>query len=119
MRISDWSSDVCSSDLPTPHRHSTAEDTRPMTMLRDPSPKYRAFPQVPLENRQWPARTTTRAPIWLSTDLPACNQALIDPMAAERTTRFIAPPDKCGRTEQGDLFPANIGRPPGRERWGR
>src|SRR3546814_14698715 len=89
MRISDWSSDVCSSDLPTPHRHSTAEDTRPMTMLRDPSPKYRAFPQVPLENRQWPARTTTRAPIWLSTDLRAGNQALIDPMDAEKKTRFF------------------------------
>ena len=25
-----------------------------MTMLRDPSAKYSAFPQVPLANREWP-----------------------------------------------------------------
>src|SRR3546814_13946812 len=60
-----------------------------MTMLRDPSVKYSAFPQVPLANREWPARVTTKAPIWLSTDMRDGNQALIDPMDAEKKARFF------------------------------
>ena len=55
-----------------------------MTMLRDPSVKYSAFPQVPLTDRQWPTRVTTSAPIWLSTDMRDGNQSLIDPMDAEK-----------------------------------
>ncbi|MFN4131045.1 MAG: 2-isopropylmalate synthase, partial [Paracoccaceae bacterium] len=58
-------------------------------MLRDPSVKYRPFPQVDLPDRQWPSRTITRAPRWLSTDLRDGNQALIDPMDAEKKTRFF------------------------------
>ena len=60
-----------------------------MTMLRDPSVKYTAFPQIPLANREWPGRVTTRAPIWLSTDMRDGNQALIDPMDAEKKARFF------------------------------
>lgn len=60
-----------------------------MTMLRDPSVKYSAFPQIPLTNREWPARVTTKAPIWLSTDMRDGNQALIDPMDAEKKARFF------------------------------
>ncbi|WP_425230302.1 2-isopropylmalate synthase [Sphingomonas sp.] len=58
-------------------------------MLRDPSVKYRPFPQVDLPDRQWPARTITHAPRWLSTDLRDGNQALIDPMDAEKKARFF------------------------------
>ena len=58
-------------------------------MLRDPSAKYRPFPPVDLPDRQWPSRTITRAPRWLSTDLRDGNQALIDPMDGERKTRFF------------------------------
>ena len=60
-----------------------------MTMLRDPSVKYSAFPQVSLTNREWPTRVTTKAPIWLSTDMRDGNQALIDPMDAEKKARFF------------------------------
>ena len=60
-----------------------------MTMLRDPSVKYSAFPQVPMANREWPTRVTTAAPIWLSTDMRDGNQALIDPMDAEKKARFF------------------------------
>ncbi|MGH6632086.1 MAG: 2-isopropylmalate synthase, partial [Sphingopyxis sp.] len=60
-----------------------------MTMLRDPSVKYSAFPQIPLANREWPGRTITKAPIWLSTDMRDGNQALIDPMDAEKKARFF------------------------------
>ena len=60
-----------------------------MTMLRDPSVKYSSFPQIPLTNREWPGRVTTKAPIWLSTDMRDGNQALIDPMDAEKKARFF------------------------------
>jgi 2-isopropylmalate synthase len=53
-------------------------------MLRDPSVKYRPFPQVDLPDRQWPSKTITKAPRWLSTDLRDGNQALADPMNAEK-----------------------------------
>lgn len=58
-------------------------------MLRDPSTKYRAFPPIHLPDRQWPSRTITRAPRWLSTDMRDGNQALIDPMDAEKKRRFF------------------------------
>lgn len=58
-------------------------------MLRDPSTKYRPFPAVPLPDRKWPSRTIERAPIWLSTDMRDGNQALIDPMDAEKKQRFF------------------------------
>ncbi|AUW58349.1 2-isopropylmalate synthase [Sphingobium sp. SCG-1] len=58
-------------------------------MLTDPSQKYRPFPQVDLPDRQWPGRTITHAPRWLSTDLRDGNQALIDPMNAEKKQRFF------------------------------
>ncbi|QAY78765.1 2-isopropylmalate synthase [Sphingosinicella sp. BN140058] len=58
-------------------------------MLRDPSIKYRPFPAVALPDRQWPARTITKPPRWLSTDMRDGNQALIDPMNAEKKQRFF------------------------------
>jgi 2-isopropylmalate synthase len=60
-----------------------------MTMLRDPSAKYRPFPQVPLADRQWPSRTITAPPRWLSTDLRDGNQSIIDPMDAVKKNRFF------------------------------
>ncbi len=58
-------------------------------MLQDPSVKYRPFPQIDLPDRQWPSRTITKAPRWLSTDMRDGNQALIDPMDAEKKQRFF------------------------------
>ncbi len=58
-------------------------------MLNDPSAKYRPFPQVDLPDRQWPTRTITKPPRWLSTDLRDGNQALIDPRDSEKKTRFF------------------------------
>jgi 2-isopropylmalate synthase len=58
-------------------------------MLRDPSQKYRPFPQINLPDRQWPDRTITAPPRWLSTDMRDGNQSLIDPMDAEKKTRFF------------------------------
>jgi len=58
-------------------------------MLRDPSVKYRPFPTIDLPDRQWPSRTLTKAPRWLSTDMRDGNQALIDPMDSEKKQRFF------------------------------
>ena len=49
-----------------------------MTMLKDPSKKYRAFAQVNLPDRTWPSKTITAAPIWCSSDLRDGNQSLIN-----------------------------------------
>lgn len=42
--------------------------------------KYKPFPPVPIQNREWPDKVITKAPIWCSVDLRDGNQALIDPM---------------------------------------
>ena len=77
-----------------------------MTMLKDPSAKYRPFPQINLPDRQWPGRVITQAPRWLSTDLRDGNQALIDPMGAEKKTRFFDLLVKVGLKEIEVGFPS-------------
>lgn len=75
-------------------------------MLRDPSQKYRPFPQINLPDRQWPGRSITAAPRWLSTDLRDGNQALIDPMDGEKKQRFFDLLVKVGLKEIEVGFPA-------------
>ncbi len=75
-------------------------------MLSDPSVKYRPFPQVNLPDRQWPSRTIDKAPRWLSTDLRDGNQALIDPMGAEKKQRFFDLLVKVGIKEIEVGFPS-------------
>ena len=58
-------------------------------MLKQPDTKYRAFPAVQLTDRQWPSRRIERAPVWMSTDLRDGNQALFEPMNAERKLRLF------------------------------
>ncbi|MFN2519402.1 MAG: 2-isopropylmalate synthase [Jatrophihabitantaceae bacterium] len=60
---------------------SNPTNQRPSGM---PCHRYRPFPAVELPDRQWPTRTITAAPRWLSTDLRDGNQALIDPMNPAR-----------------------------------
>ncbi len=60
-----------------------------MTMLRDPSSKYRPFTPIALPDRTWPDKVIDRAPIWLSTDLRDGNQSLIEPMDAQKKMRFF------------------------------
>jgi 2-isopropylmalate synthase len=58
-------------------------------MLKQPHTKYRAFKPVALPDRRWPDAVLTHAPIWLSTDLRDGNQALIEPMDAQRKLRMF------------------------------
>lgn len=77
-----------------------------MTMLKNPSAKYRPFPQINLPDRQWPSRTITKAPRWLSTDMRDGNQSLIDPMDAEKKSRFFDLLLKVGLKEIEVGFPS-------------
>ena len=77
-----------------------------MSMLKDPSAKYRAFPQINLPDRTWPSKTITKAPRWLSTDLRDGNQSLIDPMGAEKKSRFFDLLLKVGLKEIEVGFPS-------------
>jgi 2-isopropylmalate synthase len=71
-----------------------------------PIHKYRAFPPVPLADRTWPNRTIERAPAWCSVDLRDGNQALIEPMAAERKRRLFDLLVRLGFKEIEVGFPA-------------
>ncbi|MDF7774403.1 2-isopropylmalate synthase [Sphingomonas sp. AOB5] len=75
-------------------------------MLRDPSAKYRPFPTIDLPDRQWPSKTITQPPRWLSTDMRDGNQSLIDPMDSEKKTRFFDLLLKVGAKEIEVGFPA-------------
>jgi len=75
-------------------------------MHPNPSQKYRPFGQIDLPNRQWPSRTITQAPRWLSTDLRDGNQALIDPMDAQKKQRFFDLLVKIGIKEIEVGFPS-------------
>lgn len=58
-------------------------------MLANPAKKYRPFQGIQLTDRQWPNKTITHPPIWMSTDLRDGNQALINPMSIETKMRFF------------------------------
>src|SRR6478736_8629231 len=75
-------------------------------MEADPSKKYRPFPPIDLPDRRWPSQTITRPPIWLSTDLRDGNQALIEPMDAERKLRMFRQLVRIGFKEIEVGFPS-------------
>ena len=52
--------------------------------------KYKPFEPIKLDNRKWPAKVINKAPSWCSVDLRDGNQALIEPMGAERKDRMFS-----------------------------
>ncbi len=81
-----------------------------MFNAQQPSPmpfhRYRAFAPVDLPDRQWPTRTITSAPRWLSTDLRDGNQSLIDPMDVARKRAMFDLLVRMGYKEIEVGFPA-------------
>ncbi|WP_426205937.1 2-isopropylmalate synthase [Pseudomonas sp. TWP3-1] len=77
-----------------------------MSMLKDPSSKYRAFPVINLPDRTWPSKTIVSAPIWCSSDLRDGNQSLIEPMDAAKKLRFWKTLVQVGVKEIEASFPA-------------
>ena len=75
-------------------------------MLSNPETKYRPFAPIELPDRQWPSRSITKPPRWLSTDLRDGNQALIDPMDGAKKQRFFDLLIKSGFNEIEVGFPS-------------
>ena len=75
-------------------------------MIRQPATKYTAFPPVGLTDRQWPNRVITQPPRWMSTDLRDGNQALFEPMNAEKKMRMFKTLCQIGFKEIEIAFPS-------------
>lgn len=52
--------------------------------------KYKPFEPIKLDDRKWPSKVINKAPLWCSVDLRDGNQALIEPMGAERKDRMFS-----------------------------
>lgn len=68
--------------------------------------KYRPFAPVSLPDRHWPDHVLDRAPIWCSVDLRDGNQALIEPMCADRKWRMFDALVRLGFKEIEVGFPS-------------
>ncbi|WP_374483714.1 2-isopropylmalate synthase [Zoogloea sp.] len=68
--------------------------------------KYSAFPPVQLTDRQWPSRVIDKAPIWMSTDLRDGNQALFEPMNADKKMQMFKTLCAIGFKEIEIAFPS-------------
>ncbi|MFT3905278.1 MAG: 2-isopropylmalate synthase [Steroidobacteraceae bacterium] len=75
-------------------------------MLNNPATRYTPFAPIALTDRQWPNRTLTQPPIWLSTDLRDGNQALFEPMNVATKLRFFKELVRVGFKEIEVGFPA-------------
>ncbi|MDE1181684.1 2-isopropylmalate synthase [Paraburkholderia sp.] len=75
-------------------------------MLKNPAAKYRPFAPINIPDRTWPSRTITKAPIWMSTDLRDGNQALFEPMNAQRKMRMFKTLVQIGFKEIEVAFPS-------------
>ena len=75
-------------------------------MIAKPATKYQPIAPVALPDRQWPTRSITRAPVWLSTDLRDGNQALFEPMNGERKMKLFHELVRIGFKEIEVGFPA-------------
>ncbi len=77
-----------------------------MSMLTDPSSKYRAFQPVDIPDRTWPSKTITEVPVWCSSDLRDGNQSLIEPMDPAKKLRFFQTLVKVGLKQIEVAFPS-------------
>ena len=68
--------------------------------------KYSAFPPVQLVDRKWPNQTIKHAPIWMSTDLRDGNQALFEPMNADKKMQMFKTLCQIGFKEIEIAFPS-------------
>jgi len=75
-------------------------------MTFDPTSKYKPFAPIALPDRTWPSRVITNPPVWCSVDLRDGNQALIEPMDAERKLRMFRLLVNLGYKEIEIGFPA-------------
>ncbi len=67
---------------------------------------YRPYEPVDIEDRTWPAKAITKAPLWCAVDLRDGNQALIDPMDPVRKRRMFEALVQMGFKEIEVGFPS-------------
>ncbi len=72
----------------------------------NPKGKYKAFASVQLNDRRWPSKVITHAPIWCSVDLRDGNQALVNPMGIEQKIEYFKLLVKIGFKEIEVGFPS-------------
>nr|WP_202922471.1 2-isopropylmalate synthase [Sinimarinibacterium sp. NLF-5-8] len=77
-----------------------------MSMLKNPSQKYRGFAPVRLTDRTWPDAVIQKPPMWCSVDLRDGNQALIEPMDHTRKLRMFEQLVKIGFKQIEVGFPS-------------
>lgn len=68
--------------------------------------RYRRVPVVEYNEREWPSREITKAPMWCSVDLRDGNQSLIEPMVVEEKVEFFELLVKLGFKEIEIGFPS-------------
>ena len=78
-------------------------DQKPSGM---PFGRYQPFQQIKLSDRTWPDKVITQAPRWCAVDLRDGNQALIDPMDAQRKLKMFELLVQMGYKEIEVGFPA-------------
>ena len=74
--------------------------------MRHPAGKYLPFTPLALPDRTWPQQVITHPPLWMSTDLRDGNQALIEPMNAERKLQIFNTLVQIGLKEIEVAFPS-------------
>ena len=57
--------------------------------MDSPTNKYKSFKPINIKDRNWPNQVISDSPDWCSVDLRDGNQALIEPMGAERKDRMF------------------------------
>ncbi len=57
--------------------------------MDSPTNKYKSFKPINIKDRNWPNQIISDSPDWCSVDLRDGNQALIEPMGAERKDRMF------------------------------
>ena len=65
--------------------------------------KYIPFQPQKIENRTWPDRVITKAPVWCSVDLRDGNQALVDPMNLQEKLEHLMADLKSLQAENESL----------------
>jgi 2-isopropylmalate synthase len=71
-----------------------------------PIDRYQAFPPIPISDRTWPDTIIDATPLWCSVDLRDGNQALIEPMDADRKLMMFQHLVEVGFTEIEVGFPS-------------
>ncbi|MBL6902940.1 MAG: 2-isopropylmalate synthase [SAR86 cluster bacterium] len=74
--------------------------------MDNPINKYKPFKSIDIKERKWPSKIINVSPVWCSVDLRDGNQALIEPMGAERKNRMFLLLCKLGFKEIEVGFPS-------------